>query len=290
MIDMGMDSWRARFRRDPTRNTLLLSVILIHLFFVLAILLSPTFTFHKKEHKSLIVKTVTLKAPHPAIIEKKNPHPRAGVNPKAASPKPVQKSIPVPKTQEMPRTQASPKKEKAPMAPPIKKEPAIADKQLSKNKQPPAKKNLIPQNRAKISDSLLQELEESIAKIENKSDKGAASKKTPVSSKPLAPISLQIDTPSAEFSSVEDGQSDYADTLVSHLHQCLSLPDYGEVKIQLSLRQDGTVVKVVVLKAQSEKNKQYLESNLSRLRFPRFEGVYASKKESTFTLTFCNEL
>jgi hypothetical protein len=87
-----------------------------------------------------------------------------------------------------------------------------------------------------------------------------------------------------------EGQSDYTDILVEHLHQSLSLPDYGEVKIQLSLRQDGTVVKVIVLKTQSEKNKQYLESNLLRLRFPRFDGAYANKKEYTFILTFCNEL
>jgi hypothetical protein len=158
---------------------------------------------------------------------------------------------------------------------------------VSKSKPTPAKKTPPPQNRAKISDSLLQELEESIAKIESKSDKGAAAKRAPDKSKTFAPILLQIDSPLGNDASGEEG--DYTDALVSHLHHSLSLPDYGEVKIQLSLRQDGSVAKLVVLKTQSEKNKQYLESNLPRLKFPRFDGAYANKKEYTFILTFCNE-
>ena len=130
------------------------------------------------------------------------------------------------------------------------------------------------------SDSLLKELEESIAKI----DKKSVAKTTPPS-KAIAPIPLQIDLHSSDF----EEDADYTALLIRELHESLRLPDFGEVKIQLSLRQDGSVVKVVVLKAQSEKNKQYLESNLMRLKFPRFEGTYSNKKECTFILTFCNE-
>ena len=95
-------------------------------------------------------------------------------------------------------------------------------------------------------------------------------------------MTLQIDGSDSE-------QQSYTDTLISHLHESLSLPDFGEVKIQLSLRQDGSVVKVIVLKARNEKNRQYLESNLPHLKFPRFDGAWANKKEYTFVLTFCNE-
>jgi hypothetical protein len=74
------------------------------------------------------------------------------------------------------------------------------------------------------------------------------------------------------------------------LHSSLHLPDFGAVKIELTLRQDGTVAKLKVLKTESEKNKQYLETHLVRLTFPYLKGAYAKQGEFTFVLNFCNEL
>ncbi len=292
-------------RRDPLQSTVLSAIVAIHVIFILIILFAPPFAFRKKPHKPLIVKTVTLKTPAPKIasIEKKSsvskvsastPPPAAkAVSPAAVAPAPAPKKTiaPAPVAQPAPAAPVAKKVEKKITTPAPKKEPAIADKTLSKTKPkatPQTKTPPAPPPRAKISDSLIRELEESIAKIENKSDKGTASRRAPISSKAtLAPIVLQIDMTDASSYS-DAGEGDYTDLLVSHLHQHLSLPEFGEVKIQLSLQQDGTVGKIVVLKAESEKNKKYLESNLPRLRFPRFEGTYAKKKESTFILTFCN--
>ncbi len=287
----------ARFRRDPIQSTILLSVLTTHVIFLLVILISPQFAPRKKEHKPLIVKTIIPKSAAKTVaVEKKSP--RSNPVPKAATPLPQKPQV---KKQELPKTQNKPKLEPkkeappAPMkkqqtakpAPAVKKEPAIADKTLSKAKPSEQKKIPPAPPRAKISDSLLQELEESIAKIENKSDKTKLSQSAHTNKAPLAPIALQIDAIANDSS---EDESNYTDALVKHLHQALSLPDYGEVKIQLSLRQDGTVAKVIVLKTQSERNRHYLESNLPRLKFPRFDGAYANKKESTFVLTFCNEL
>ncbi len=279
------------FRSNPLLHAFLCTIVVLHVLFLLILFISPTFVFQKKQHKPLIVKTIVSRPlAKTAAFDKKSPRQNSTAA-SSSSPKPAQSPSPS-KQQQLPKAQAQPKKEPVPqpaIQKPIlsaKKEPAIADKQLSKTKQSAAKKSPPPQNRAKISDSLVKELEESIAKIENKSDKGG-SKKAALGSKALGPIVLQIDAPSYELGA--EGASDYTDVLICHLHQCLSLPDYGEVKIQLSLRQDGTVCKVIVLKAQSEKNKQYLESHLQRLKFPRFEGAYANKKEYTFIVTFCNE-
>ncbi len=291
-----LTSLLARFRKDPIQSTILLSVLITHVVFLLVILISPQFAPRKKDHKPLIVKTFIPKAAAKiAAVEKKSP--RSIPAPKAATPlpqKPQVKKQELPKTQNKPKlepkkeaTPAPVKKQAAKPAPAVKKEPAIADKTFRKAKQTEPKKTPPPPNRAKISDSLLQELEESIAKIENKSDKTKLSQSTHANKAPLAPIALQIDAMTNDSSEEE---SDYRSALVNHLHRALSLPDYGEVKIQLSLRQDGTVAKVIVLKAQSEKNRQYLESNLPRLKFPRFDGAYANTNESTFVLTFCNEL
>jgi hypothetical protein len=287
---MKKSSLLASFHKNPLINTILLIVISLHFFFLLILLISPKFALKKKQHQSLIVKTVVSKPfAKTATHEKKDPHQNT-VSASTPSFQSAQKTTQTPKVQTQPRKEQTSKAQTPKQISSKKKEPAIADKQLSKAKQPTAKKNLPSQNRAKISDSLLKELEESISKIENKSDKEIAGKTIPPRDKALAPVSLQIDTPSYEFSNETKGSSDYTDVLVSHLHQSLRLPDYGEVKIQLSLRQDGTVCRIIVLKAQSEKNKQYLESRLPQLKFPPFDGAYVNKKEYTFILTFCNEL
>ncbi len=246
------------------QNFILSVVIGIHLVFLLILIISPSFAVRKKEQKPLIVKTIVPKPPSRTTtpLEKKPP---------VAAPAAPSKAV----TATPPAKKTAPK----PAAPPApKKEAAVAEKRLTKSKQsPPAAAKKSPPERAKISDSLLKELEESIAKMDKKS--------VAKTSKAIAPIPLQIDLHSSD--SGED--ADYTALLIRELHESLRLPDFGEVKIQLSLRQDGSVVKVVVLKAQSEKNKQYLESNLMRLKFPRFEGTYSNKKECTFILTFCNE-
>jgi hypothetical protein len=158
-----------------------------------------------------------------------------------------------------------------------KKEPAIADKTLSKVKKAATPTPAPP--RATISEALRKELEESIAKIEQKSDKKIESPNR--SKNRVDPVVLRIDTESEE--------SDYVGVLVAHLHQLLTLPEYGEVKIRLSLRQDGSVVKLTVLNAQSKENKRYLETALPHVRFPKLDGVYANQKECDFILTFLNE-
>ena len=266
-----------KFRSNVFQNTLLTGILGAHLVFILCILLSPSFLHRKKEHKHLIVKTIT-----PKPIAKTLPLTKKATAPAASktiapAPKPAIKKEIIP-----PKPQPIQKKETPAQKPAEKKDPAIADKKIAPAKLP-VKNPPTAANRAKISDSLLQDLEESIAKIDLKSDKSAVKR----DAKALAPLALQID---AWTSDEADETGDYTDLLIGHLHRLLSLPEYGEVKIQLSLRQDGSVAKVVVLKAQSEKNKHYLESNLALLRFPRFEGQYANKKEHTFTLTFCNEL
>lgn len=287
--DTKASSFKERFLKNPVQNTITLCIVAIHFIFLLIILVSPTFVLRKKEHKPLIVKTIDPKPISKIAAVMKKPPSKSTT---AAAPIQQKKQEAVkteaPKTKTPLQPTAS-KKETIKQPPAAKKEPAIADKIISKSKSPTTKKNPPPppKTRAKISDSLVQQLEESIAKIEGENTKTAASKRNPSSSKTTAPITLQIDI--ADIKESDGDSNDYTDILVHHLHQLLSLPDYGEVKIQLSLRQDGSVVKLVVLKAQSEKNKHYLEDNLPLLKFPRFEGAYAFKKEYTFILTFCNE-
>ena len=140
------------------------------------------------------------------------------------------------------------------------------------------------------SQDLINDLEEMIAKIEKKQDKIEKNQKINV---PNALNSLEIDKikktdePFATFSEAND--DGYEKMLIETLRHSLHLPDYGEVKIQLTLNKDGSVVNLVVVKAQSEKNKFYLENNLMHLRFPSLQETPDNKKQRTFLLVFCNE-
>jgi colicin import membrane protein len=80
---------------------------------------------------------------------------------------------------------------------------------------------------------------------------------------------------------------DFVLSLIGYLQGYLQLPDVGEVQIQLTLRKDGKVENMKVIKAESEKNRKYLEENLPKLSFP---AIYLDKTASrSFLFTFCNK-
>jgi hypothetical protein len=80
--------------------------------------------------------------------------------------------------------------------------------------------------------------------------------------------------------------SDY-ERIILYMHEVLHLPEFGEVKIELKIASNGRVDKLVVLKAESLKNKAYLEKNLPLLDFSYLNK--ADKKAETLIFTFCNE-
>lgn len=124
--------------------------------------------------------------------------------------------------------------------------------------------------------TLAKELEKSIAQIQTSTPEKSAP--------PVRKIAkLQIDAP-------EEKQSDYVASLTRYLHTALHLPDFGQVKMQLTVRQDGTIVKLLVIKAESEENRKYLEKHIPLLHFPPLQGEYAKDNTHTFVLAFCNEL
>lgn len=279
---------------DPISKKIKIAVLSIHILFLGVIFFGSSLLPPKKKHKPLIVKTIVPK-PTVAIAQPQKPKqapakPSASASAKpAAPPKPKIEKPAAPPKPAAPKVQ--PAKSPTPTAPKQKpepkKDPAIADKVMNKNVKTALKKETKPENRAKISDQLKKELEESIAKIEGK--KQNLSKKQPEArSQDYTPIQLQIDA--METGSWTDADSDYPNLMIGYLHQSLHLPEFGEVKIQLTLRQDGSVAKLVVLNTESEKNKRYLEGSLPKLQFPSFNGSFAKKKEHTFVLTFCNEI
>ncbi|MES2122548.1 MAG: hypothetical protein V4492_07215, partial [Chlamydiota bacterium] len=223
--------------------------------------------FRKKKQQPLRINTVAL-APPVKVATPPAAKPAAQKQPPA-----IAKPAPAPAAKKPPA--AVPKPPPAPKKPEVKKQPAIADKTIPAK---PAAKAPPQENRAKISDALLKQLQQDIEKIEQNPDKA---KDVPKGKMALpTPYALQIDTAS---------EGNYADSLLHHLHGTLKLPEFGEVKLQLTLRQDGTVAKISVLGTQSEANRKYLQQELPKMRFPRFDHELKGKHEHAFVLTFCNE-
>lgn len=265
-----------------TKRTLF-AVLAVHISLLVWMMSSASFT--PKPHKQhLTVRTLSTRPKEMrATLAKSTPAPTAAAPPAAQKITPPQapEPKPAPKTASKPVTAApSTKKKEAPAKP-----SATAAKKSSptKNKSAPAA--------SPVPGELLRQLEESIAKIDKKQDNLYAKREKKELNAVAAAPTLQVDSISSlSPAESEEASTQYQDGLISHLQRSLHLPDYGEVKIQLTLKEDGSVIKVVVVKAESSKNRNYLEKNLPLLRFPRLDGSLADRKQHTFIITFCNHV
>ena len=70
----------------------------------------------------------------------------------------------------------------------------------------------------------------------------------------------------------------------------LRLPEFGEVKIKLTLERTGRVIKVQVLNAESELNRKYIEKEIESLALPPFGNNFKGMTEFTFSITLSNEI
>ncbi|NGX26389.1 MAG: hypothetical protein K940chlam6_00307 [Chlamydiae bacterium] len=168
-------------------------------------------------------------------------------------------------------------------APVIKKEIAAASQAPPKPKKAakkPIKKAALQKPKGPlVPDALIRQLQESIAKIEEKGHKDI-SKKAKVAPKQIP--KLQIDAGSGAEESI------YASHLVQCLQNALELPEMGTVKLELTLKCDGTFVQMQILQSASNHNQKFLQSQLHSLKYPAFNGLLKQEKEHAFVITFCN--
>lgn len=224
------------------QKILLFLLISAHLGFVVMLMGSSPKQQSKKPH-SLVVKTVSL--PYSPPIQKQSL---------------AQKKISTPKS----------------IKPLVKKSPSIIKQ---KGKKIPISKQT---QEFDIPPSILKQLEESIAKIEQKDDKQCKS-----STIVTASLSSKVAVASAQE---EPALSSYTASLVKELTQSLQLPEYGEVKIKIIVSPAGRIIELLVLQAESKANKLYLEKCLPNIVLPKYNEKVTLNNEQTFTLTFCNAL
>jgi type IV secretory pathway VirB10-like protein len=200
----------------------------------------------------------------------------------AATPRAIKKAAASESGAAAPKPKAAPKKEAKAKTPQTAaaKQAAVKSKPIQQKKPAMVEKGKPKKPKAKAPDKVWKEIDEALAKIDDK----VYSKSQSKLDVPQMKGSSSSKIPFPDMREIEEEGTD-EESLVSFLHTSLNLPEYGEVKIQLTIRKDGSVARLVVVEAQNQKNKAYLEKHLPLLRFPLILD-----KEKTFTFTFCNEI
>ena len=265
------------------------------------------------------VSQIEPKAP-PKKVEVKKPPVANKVKPKPA-PKPIPKPKPKPKVQPKPVPKSVPKPVPKPKPEPktAAKEAQANDKALKEKavKEKAAKEKAAQEKAAKEKAAREKAAEaraakeraqkekqnalvaaalsslDSAGKIDNK--KGSLAKESgkvaasgPASISNLASESMV--TVVASDTACSPYERSYYDELVGRLKLSLKLPEYGQIKLQLTVSSTGKVLSVKGVKSKSKKNSDYVNKTLPKLMLPPFGQNFPGEKEHTFQLTLSNEL
>ena len=184
-----------------------------------------------------------------------------------------------PKRQEQPIT---PKKTEIKKSTPPKKTAPI------KNTNPEIKKKPLPK-KPLAAQPILKEQKKTPAKVESEIDNNRITSTSPLKVPPKIELNPKISKTSLTLTDNNDLDDDFTLSLIDHLQSHLQLPHIGEVKIQLTLRSNGTVEDLQVLSAESDKNKKRIEEKLPTLHFPSFSEKKGNPSSRIFILTFCND-
>lgn len=199
--------------------------------------------------------------------------------PKKDEKKEVSKKI-EPKKSEPKKTESKPLKEdKKKENKEVKTKAETAEKSLKTDQ----KKTTTKKEEPKIDPDLLKSIEANIAKVGKKTDKTSQKKELSVDL-PKAISSLKTEVEGSD--SIVDMA--YEDELQLYLKSLLILPEFGDVKVKLTLKRNGKVTSVKIIKAESKKNKEYLEEALLKLKLPSFGKNFPGQEEKSFTLTLSN--
>lgn len=220
-----------------------------------------------------VVKQPTIPVPAP-------PLPPPIPTPEPPKPAPSRPTPPPPKPTHTP-TPPPPKPAPSKPAPKPKSKPAVKPvvKPTSPSEKGFKEKELTPEQREK-----LRRAQETIAKIGQTIDKPT---QTP-SLKGLkgAVPQLQIDQPKGKVGASEQL---YCDELIERLRLLLSLPEFGEVKLLLTIERTGRVSRIEVVRSMSSKNREYLLEKLSSAKLPGFGSLFPGCDSETFPITLSSE-
>lgn len=103
---------------------------------------------------------------------------------------------------------------------------------------------------------------------------------------------LQIDAISFEGTeniSLTTQESSYRDEIAYRLKLSLRLPEYGMVKVRLTLERSGHVANLQIVSSESTKNRAYIESMIPSIKFPPFGNDLTQANQYTFLIALNND-
>lgn len=218
------------------------------------------------------------KKPKPAPAPKKKAQPEKKPEPK----KPVKK----------PAETVKPKKDPAPKEAPAKPKPVAEKPKAAPKPSPPQPDPKVEAAKAKKK-ALLEQAQKSIAKIGQSRDKVSSGQSSFIAD---ANIPAQIESLHVEALVGDPGQSlskqemSYQGELAGRLKLLLRMPEYGEVKIKLTLERSGKYVSVAIVAAESSANRKYVEKTLPKLQYPSFGSNFGSDPQYTFVIVLSNDI
>lgn len=211
----------------------------------------------------MLVKTISLNP-------KPKPQPKVENKPPE---KPFAKAESIPQV-EAPKIEVQPEKPKPKPAAKKKEAPVPPAPKKTETKKADVKPKTVMNPKQK---ELLAKAQEKIAKIQSV-------KNTPV--KLPMPDLIALDAEP----DLNDMVIGYRDELAGRLKLMLRLPEFGEVKIKLTLDKSGRVIKVIVISSESDLNRKYVENELPSLPLPAFGNNFNGMTEYTFPITLSNEI
>lgn len=261
-------------------------------------------------------------APKPSVTPAKKeskPQPKPAPKKTAAkeTKKPVVKSAPpakkeVAKPKKTPKKEPAKKTEKSETDKKAQKEKIEADKKRQQEKTEADKKKQKEKAEAEKKrqqeiaaaeqvvrqkeQALLSKAKENLAKMGETRDKISTSPsinlETTALPKELGTLqvdALPIDGPGEAGGNWGTKEVSYSGEVASRLKKALRLPDYGAVKIKLTLNKTGKVVNVEIEQSESSINKAYVESKIPTLLFPPFGQRFNDASQHTFVITLQND-
>lgn len=247
--------------------------------------------------------------PVPPVIKKEKPAaPLPAPKPAAVKKSPIEKAAPVKKPMDA--------KKKNPTAAETEKSKLEIEKQKAKEaeKKRQLEKAEADKKRAQELERKRQQEEAAAEEVKRKQDQLLVAKakenlaklnetrSKPPSSTPLfdaAPVpkeltQLHVDAILLEDSGNQEKWSafevSYRDEIAFRLKKGLRLPDYGSVKIKITLDRMGKVLKVETLRCENAKNKAYAETTIPSLVFPPFGQRFSELSQNTFAFVLENDL
>lgn len=242
------------------------------------------------------VKPLPPKPPEKPVAAQKpaQPKPKPPAQPKKEPPKqkpeePKKKAAPPKKAATPPPAEKPKAKKKAPEPPPAQKKPAgPTPEQIAQQKAEQAKQRA---EQAKQKE-LLRQAQENLEKIGQTRDKVSSSASTAPQQTALPQLvgRLEIDA----LPSLEGGgtltlkEISYRDEVAYRLKKALKLPDYGGLKVKLTLERSGKIKSAKVISSESNKNREYVEKSILTVSFPNFGSNFEGASEYTFMITLHN--